>query len=1026
MLHKSFKPAKCKTSLKLAISRIKLMKNKKGVQINQMKRDLSQLLDTAQDRTARIRVEHVIREEKMVAAYELIEIYCELIVARLPIIESQKNCPIDLKEAVTSVIFAAPRCSDISELSDIRKHFTRKYGKEFVSAATELRPDCGVSRLLVEKLSAIAPDVQTKIKVLSDVAKEHNVKWDPTSFEEKESKPPNDLLNGPSSFEKISMTTADPPKIQAPNVDVVHTHKEKKDAPFDFSQQNRKYTLDTRNTTSTDTVGVETPSAATHADTRSSGVTSERMEMRQPVPRGNNDFSSGRENWNMEFKDATSAAQAAAESAERAAMAARAAAQFSRDEKIVKQYPTGLHLSDIKDEASRASAPSKDSIESSSDDRKPKILNQQTGRSEHGTSQKATERFSGASHGGNTRSSTPTSVRSDNDSIEDEKLVNNFHMADGYFEESLNQYHDPPDSKTTTLEGFEESKAELVSGKKESFESEYINCFAEESTTRKQPSGGSSHSTSDGDELEVPDHRKFTKTSVVGNPFAVVDQRNVFSEATETSSILDSRKDDEAISDDDDGGPRFDTGFDYDEVEEKSYFLSPRTESSTRSLEKDQMWNKNNTVEQVSSQSPLFPESDSFPDHSVKYTEPLETDDHILANFDHSDGPDSESETDIFSTNPEPLSTNPEPLSTQDFNSRKTRIELNDLVERESSLNNGDQESIDTLEGGDSDSLKQSNDLDAIKELNFGTLTGGLRNKGGLGYPPDTKSPATNLSKKLVEESSRTGGETSCLDSEMSRMEDKIPNVSISMSSSDSDSDDYKFPVQSSEKASKQANTRSRYPSSVAFFDDNGTDSEEEVVVSKQASSRGRLGSGISRRTRGPPYSKSHVEPEPTTVISSSIGYRKPSRHSYSDEVPDEPGSYAGRFKEVVKQSSEPHPTFIPARKNTEIGSTAAQEKTSTRSYSNETPSVRAPKIPTREPTRSINAVESGKTKTTRGSPSVPYSRSHVEPEPEPKTVISSSDEPTFPVKKGSHVHPKLPDYDSIAARFESLRTNRQ
>lgn len=47
---------------------------------------------------------------------------------------------------------------------------------------------------LVEKLSAVAPNVQTKVKVLSDVAKEHNIEWDPTSFEEKESKPPNDLL----------------------------------------------------------------------------------------------------------------------------------------------------------------------------------------------------------------------------------------------------------------------------------------------------------------------------------------------------------------------------------------------------------------------------------------------------------------------------------------------------------------------------------------------------------------------------------------------------------------------------------------------------------------------------------------------------------------------------------------------------------------------------------------------------------------------------------------------------------------
>lgn len=35
-------------------------------------------------------VEHVVREEKTIAAYEMIEIYCELAVARLPIIESQK------------------------------------------------------------------------------------------------------------------------------------------------------------------------------------------------------------------------------------------------------------------------------------------------------------------------------------------------------------------------------------------------------------------------------------------------------------------------------------------------------------------------------------------------------------------------------------------------------------------------------------------------------------------------------------------------------------------------------------------------------------------------------------------------------------------------------------------------------------------------------------------------------------------------------------------------------------------------
>lgn len=47
---------------------------------------------------------------------------------------------------------------------------------------------------MVEKLSAKAPDVQIKIKVLNEVAKEHDVKWDSKAFEEQVQKPKDDLL----------------------------------------------------------------------------------------------------------------------------------------------------------------------------------------------------------------------------------------------------------------------------------------------------------------------------------------------------------------------------------------------------------------------------------------------------------------------------------------------------------------------------------------------------------------------------------------------------------------------------------------------------------------------------------------------------------------------------------------------------------------------------------------------------------------------------------------------------------------
>ncbi|KAI3813161.1 hypothetical protein L1987_17878 [Smallanthus sonchifolius] len=50
-------------------------------------------------------------------------------------------CSIDLKEAVTSVMFAAHRCSAIPELVDAKKNFTAKYGKGFHSRAIELHLD---------------------------------------------------------------------------------------------------------------------------------------------------------------------------------------------------------------------------------------------------------------------------------------------------------------------------------------------------------------------------------------------------------------------------------------------------------------------------------------------------------------------------------------------------------------------------------------------------------------------------------------------------------------------------------------------------------------------------------------------------------------------------------------------------------------------------------------------------------------------------------------------------------------------
>jgi len=196
LLGKAFSGAKCKTLLKLTISRIKLLRNKREIQLNQMKKEIAQFLQAGQEATARIRVEHIIREQNILAAYEIVELFSELLAVRLPIIEAQRECPLDLREAIASLIFAAPRCSDLPELLHIRNLFVAKYGKEFVAAAAELRPDCGVNRQIIEKLSVRAPDAEIKLKTLKEIAEEHEVGWDSSATEAEFFKLHEDLLDG--------------------------------------------------------------------------------------------------------------------------------------------------------------------------------------------------------------------------------------------------------------------------------------------------------------------------------------------------------------------------------------------------------------------------------------------------------------------------------------------------------------------------------------------------------------------------------------------------------------------------------------------------------------------------------------------------------------------------------------------------------------------------------------------------------------------------------------------------------------
>uniref|UniRef100_A0A1D1YNQ6 IST1-like protein n=1 Tax=Anthurium amnicola TaxID=1678845 RepID=A0A1D1YNQ6_9ARAE len=114
--------------------------------------------------------------------------------------------PKELQEAVASIIYAAPRCSDLPELMQVKNLFSTKYRKEFVAAASELRPDSNVNRMIIEKLSVRAPVADVKLRVLKLIAQEFNVGWDSSRTEMEFRKKHEDLLEGLNSRMGASTT----------------------------------------------------------------------------------------------------------------------------------------------------------------------------------------------------------------------------------------------------------------------------------------------------------------------------------------------------------------------------------------------------------------------------------------------------------------------------------------------------------------------------------------------------------------------------------------------------------------------------------------------------------------------------------------------------------------------------------------------------------------------------------------------------------------------------------------------------
>lgn len=144
-----------KIACRSAVSRLNLQKNKMQNKLMQDAKDIAALVHADKEELARIRVEVYMNDEKFVHTCELVGLMCEKVVIRLELLAMQPTLPEELKEAVHTIVYAAPRM-EVEELKQIAHQMGLKYGREWLEEHQFGSPH--VNKVVREKLEVSTPD----------------------------------------------------------------------------------------------------------------------------------------------------------------------------------------------------------------------------------------------------------------------------------------------------------------------------------------------------------------------------------------------------------------------------------------------------------------------------------------------------------------------------------------------------------------------------------------------------------------------------------------------------------------------------------------------------------------------------------------------------------------------------------------------------------------------------------------------------------------------------------------------------
>ncbi|KAJ3556496.1 hypothetical protein NM688_g1999 [Phlebia brevispora] len=165
-------------NIALRVQRLRTLQEKKAAQAKAARRDIAVLLEKNKLETARIKVENIINEDIHIELLELLELYCELLLARFGLLDQNTREPDPgVSEGVCAIIHAAPR-TELKELHILRDILMHKYGRDFSIAVMENKDGC-VTERITKKLVTHTPSAELVDAYLAEIAKGYGVEWVP-------------------------------------------------------------------------------------------------------------------------------------------------------------------------------------------------------------------------------------------------------------------------------------------------------------------------------------------------------------------------------------------------------------------------------------------------------------------------------------------------------------------------------------------------------------------------------------------------------------------------------------------------------------------------------------------------------------------------------------------------------------------------------------------------------------------------------------------------------------------------------